>query len=35
MKKIIYYILGFIAAQAMLVTIAMLALHQWSTNGGI
>ena len=35
MKKIIYYILGFVAAEVMIVTLAMLVLHQWSTQGGI
>jgi hypothetical protein len=35
MKKIIYYILGFIAAEAMVVVLAMLILHTWSTQGGI
>ena len=35
MKKIIYYILGFIAAEAMVVILAMLILHQLSIRGGI
>lgn len=35
MKKIILNILGLLAAQAMLITIAMLVLHTWSTQGGI
>ena len=30
MKKIIYYILGFVAAEIMIVTLAMLILHTWS-----
>ena len=35
MKKIIYYILGFLAAEVMIVTLAMLILHTLSTQGGI
>ena len=35
MKKYIYYVLGFTFAVSVFVTLAMMILHQWATQGGI
>jgi hypothetical protein len=35
MKKYIYYILGFTFALMVFVTLIMMILHQWATQGGI
>jgi hypothetical protein len=35
MKKYIYYILGFTFALVVFVTLIMMILHQWATQGGI
>jgi hypothetical protein len=35
MKKAIYYVLGFTFALAVFVTLIMMMLHQWATQGGI
>jgi len=35
MKKYIYYILGFAFTVIVFVTLIMMILHQWATQGGI
>jgi len=35
MKKYIYYVLGFTFAVSVFVTLAMMILHQWATQGAI
>jgi hypothetical protein len=35
MKKYIYYILGFTFALVVFVTLIMMILHQWATQGGL
>jgi hypothetical protein len=35
MKKYIYYILGFTFTLIVFVTLIMMMLHQWATQGGI
>jgi hypothetical protein len=35
MKKYIYYILGFTFTLVVFVTLIMMMLHQWATQGGI
>lgn len=35
MKKYIYYILGFVFTVIVFVTLIMMILHQWATQGGI
>jgi hypothetical protein len=34
MKKAIYYVLGFTFAMVVFVTLIMMMLHQWATQGG-
>jgi len=35
MKKAIYYVIGFTFILTVFVTLIMMMLHQWATQGGI
>jgi len=35
MKKALYYVLGFAFSVMVFVTLIMMILHQWATQGGI